>query len=172
MQRYPAELRFDLPNHFAEYKPSEDPLQPFGGPLSLSLSLKTKSSLGGICSFELGGYLVDLRVQNAKVVLMFKVKSSKVVKLTLASQENLVEGWNKIYLTLTRSSKQDLKVQLDLNGKSQTGEVKEVKGWPLTPSKILFGHLNFKGCMKDLYFCEDVVHESNLVLINVIEGCD
>lgn len=165
LKRYPAELSFYLPNQTAEYKPPSGPLDDLL--FSVSLSLRSESSLGGICTFTLGGYTVDLRVQNAKVHLIIKVTSSNLVKLALTSKENLYEGWND----LTMSAVAPFKVTLDLNGTKIIGSVDGVKGSLVTFSKVLFGHLNFKGCLRDLYFNRQMVHESDLNLINVIKGC-
>lgn len=167
LKRYPVSLVFDLPNQVAEYKvPSDIADQPF----SVSLELCTKSSLGGICIFSIGGYTIDLRVQNAKVVLLFKVTSSKAIKLTLSSKENLYEGRNSLYVETVISSA-TLKVTLTLNGNVTSGIVKNLKGLSVAPTTVTFGHLNFKGCLANLYFNNEMVDESNLILINVIKGC-
>ncbi len=172
LRKYPAALKFDLPNQVAEYKVPSKPLS-IHQPFSVSLTFKTALTLGGICSFTAGGYTVDLRVQNAKVVFIFKVASSNLVKLTLESQVNLYEGWNdlQVLCTTTSTTPSTLKVELNLNNNISTGTIEEVKGLPFTPTKIIFGHLNFKGCLKDLYFNDEIVHESNLILINVFKGC-
>lgn len=170
LRKYPAELKFDLSNQVAEYK---FPSQPSNNnqPFSMSLRLRTTLSLGGICFFTVGGYTVDLRVQTAKVVLLFKVTSSNLVKLTLESKVNLYEGWNDLQVLCVTEASATLKVKLNLNNNISTGTITDVKGLPFTPSKVIFGHLNFKGCLKDLYFNDEMVHESNLILINVFKGC-
>lgn len=175
LREYPVELKFDLPNQVAEYKVPTKPLdnkQPF----SITLKLRTALSLGGICLFNIGGYTVDLRVQNAKVVLICKVTSLKQIKLTLQSKVNLYEGWNDLQVLCTTdpsttSVPATLKIIINLNGQVSTGTIQNVKGLPFTISKVNFGHLNFKGCLKDLYFNGDMVRESNLLLINVFKGC-
>jgi len=167
LRKYPAELKFDLPNQVAEYKVPSEPLNN-NQPFSISLRLRTTLSLGGICFFTAGGYTVDLRVQNAKVVLLFKVTSSNLVKLTLESKVNLYEGWNDLQVLCVTEASTTLKVKLNLNNNISTGTITDVL--PFTPSKVIFGHLNFKGCLKDLYFNDEMVHESNLILINVFNG--
>ena len=169
LRQYPVALKFDLPNHLAEYQVPTKPLDSLQ-PISLSLTFKTTLTLGGICIFEAGGYTFDLRVQNAKVVLLFKVTSSNLIKLTLESNLRAYEGWNYLYVICTTESN-TFKVKLNLNNDVTTGTVQDVKGLPFTPNKVIFGHLNFKGCLKDLYFNDVMVYDSNLNLSNVFKGC-